>query len=212
MAQHQPPVAQFEFGGVNTADNPTRRPRNSAVVCRDVRIMPGNWPRLRGGRVGRYNLSGVSGLVLDIKPFRSLSSAGSVDQLAHVVYGSSPKWNWFSLLSYIMSPTGIEDIATANDGSYCVSNAAASCNLNDRPLYYQGLGTRSGGVSKPPFSTYSGFVRYFGLDSYCPGSNPTAAFVGTIRSSPLEAFRYGLVSTIQQRRITATLCWPARSH
>ncbi len=182
MAQHQPPVPQFEFFGVHTEGNPSSRPRNTAAVCRDLRVMPGRWLRLRGGRVARYNLAGVGGggVVLDIKPFRTPSSYGSVNQLAHVVYGgTTPRWNWFSLLSYLFAPSGIEDIATAHDGGFCLSSPAAACNLNDRPLYYQGRGVRDSGAgeSKPPFSTYGGIVRYFGLDSYCPAGNPTVGFV-----------------------------------
>ena len=62
------PSEQLEFKGVFTAGNPIQRPRNTAEVCENFRIMPGNYLRLRSGRVLRSAGYPVGGTVLQIAP------------------------------------------------------------------------------------------------------------------------------------------------
>jgi hypothetical protein len=182
MSTNVKPLEQLEFRGVYTAGNPVGRPRNTAEVCKDFRVMPGNFLRLRSGRSPQYKLT--NGTVLNIQPFRTQDFWGSNNQLAQVAFGTGPAWHWFSLLNYVMAPVGlpgvteIEQIATAYDGGFATTNAAAACNLNDRPVFYNGLGLRNGATSRPALSTYiSGFgTRYFGLDAYTPGAAPTVVY------------------------------------
>lgn len=181
MAVSVKPVEQLELRGINTAGNPIQRPRGTAEICQNFRVMPGNWLRLRSGRVGRYNTTGT---VRQIGPFRMGDSPGSEFQLAQVVFdGTTAKWHWFSLFTYLFAPAGfpfvteIESISTTYDSGFALTKPAAYCNLEDRPIMYNGLGVRDGTNSKPPFSHYkSGIIRYFGLDAYCPSANPVAAF------------------------------------
>jgi len=176
MANRFPPIQQLELLGVHTAGNPANRPRGTAQVCTDFRIMPGQWLRHRTGRVARYNIPS-SGVCRQIFPFRTSSFAGSDNHLAQVSYSGSVKWHWFSLLTYVIDPTGIETISTSYDGGLASSTPVAATNLNDRPIFYNGLGVRGGSDSKPPFSSYNGGqVRYFGLDAYCPSGNPSVGF------------------------------------
>ncbi len=191
MAQQIPPVQQLELHGVYTAGNPAGRPRGSAAKCENFRVMPGYWLRTRGGRKARYYVSGAE--VQQIERLRDVDHPGSDNQLAQIKYsGPSVKWTSFTILTYIIDPFGIETISLAYDGSFSASNPAAVCNLNDRPVFYNGLGVRGASDSKPPFSTYAGgVVRFFGLDAFCPGgTNPTAAFaVGAGYNSCLSHLR-----------------------
>lgn len=177
MATLVKPVEQLEFGGVYTAGNPVRRPRGTAQVCQNFRVMPGGYLRLRSGREAQYRLAAGS-TVINIAPFRQQGQFGSDQNLAQVQNSSTgPKWHWFTVLSYLVLDgyTDIEPIATAFDNAYGTNNPVAVTNLNDRPVFYNGLGVRSGGVSRPPFSTYTlGGTRFFGLDAYCPTTKPTA--------------------------------------
>lgn len=174
------PVEQLELKGICTAGNPIQRPRGTAEICSNFRVMPGNWLRLRSGLTPWYNTTGV---VRQICPFRTVDYPGSTNQLAQLVFGSATAyWHWFSLLTYVIAPAGfpgvteIESIATAYDGAFALTKPAAFCNLDDRPVMYNGLGVRDGTNSRPPFSHYKTGIRYFGLDAYCVGGNPVAAF------------------------------------
>lgn len=178
MPQQAPPIEQIEFHGVHLVGNPAKRPRNTAAVCQNFRIMPGYWLRLRGGRKGRYNLS--SGEVYQIHPYRLPGQFGSDTQLVQIRYGaSSVKWSWLSLATYIPDPINELAINTTLDSAFAASNAAAVTNLVNRVLFYNGLGVRDATNSRPPMTTLgtNGF-RYFGLDAYCPSANPTVAFAG----------------------------------
>ncbi len=178
MAQHDPPVVPIVFRGVHLAANPVRRPSMSACMASNVRLMPGGWVRNRGGRIKKVNT--VGGTVKQIQAFRDPNFSGSGTHLCQINYasGSTSKWTWFDIATYIIDPFGIVDISQAYDSAWTFTNPAASTNLTDRPCMYNGLGVRNGTDSKPPFSTYyAGVVRYFGLDAYCPaGTYPTVAF------------------------------------
>lgn len=192
MAAIKAPVIQNEIHGVFTAGNPIDRPRGTASVCRDLRIMPGYWLRLRGGRKARAEI-GSGGTCNQIYSFRQPGYVGAADgHWVKVVYSGSPKWTTFSLLTYAVDPFGVETIATAYDGSYSVSNPAAITLLYDRIFAYNGLGVRGTTESKPPFSTYkSGVLRYAGLDAYCPsGARPSVSFAsGTGHNSVSQRVR-----------------------
>jgi hypothetical protein len=174
MAQQIKPLEQIEMHGVYLAGNPANRPRGTASVCRDLRVMPGWWLRLRGGRKARYNLDTAQ--VYQIHQFRALSDYGADSQLIQIRYSAADvRWSWFSLLTYTPDPFAIESISVTYT-TMAASGAAAVCNLPDRPVFFNGLGVRATD-SKPPFSSYAGGVlRFFGLDAYCPSGNPTVAF------------------------------------
>jgi hypothetical protein len=168
------PLEQIEFRGVFTAGNPIQRPRNSAQVCEDFRVMPGNYLRLRSGRAAQYKFA-AGDTVINIAPFRQQGQFGSDQQLAQVVGSGAAKWHWFTVLNYLIQNgiTDIEPIQTAYDNGYALNNPVAACNLSDRPVIYNGYGVRSGGASRPPFSTHTtGGTRFFGLDSYVPSGIP----------------------------------------
>lgn len=175
--QQQQPLEQIEMHGVYLAGNPAHRPRGTASVCRDLRVMPGWWLRLRGGRKARRYL-GAGVQVMQIHQFRSLTEYGADSQLLQVKYASNDiRWTWFSLLTYTPDPYAIESIAL-DRSTMARDEAAPVTNLPDRPVYYNGQGVRGTSDSKPPFSVYTnGAVRYFGLDAFCVGGNPTVAFV-----------------------------------
>jgi hypothetical protein len=184
MANTIPPVQQLAFHGVHTAGNPALRPRGTASVCENFRVMPGNWLRLRGGRKWRANISD-GGEALQFMTFREAMFYGSDSQFAQIKFPDGSVYLVPILLTYpvytpLIAPSVMEEIATAYDSGYARSNPIPWCNMNDRPVYYNGLGVREAGSSKPPFSVYlpvAGAYRYFGLDAYCPdGINPSAAF------------------------------------
>ena len=175
--QQQRPLEQIEMHGVYLAGNPANRPRGTASLCRDFRVMPGWWLRLRGGRKARRYLgSGVQ--VMQIHQFRSLTEYGADSQLIQLKYSPTDvRWSWFSLLTYTPDPYAIESIDLAR-WTTPRDACAPVTNLPDRPVFWNGQGVRGGSDSKPPFSSYyGGVLRYFGLDAYCVGGNPTVAFV-----------------------------------
>jgi hypothetical protein len=48
MSTQKPPSPQqYQFGGLNLSGNPIKRPDGSAYFAENVRIMDGNWLRLR---------------------------------------------------------------------------------------------------------------------------------------------------------------------
>lgn len=179
MSQQNPPLPQNEFHGVYLAGNPAGRPRGSAARCENLRVMPGFWLRLFGGRKGRWNLATET--VLQFHPYRVLDLPGLDNFLVQIkAADNSVAWAVTSVLTCTPDPIYRQAIATANDAAWCRTHAAAAANLPDRPVFYNGLGTRDAGGSKPPLSTMHGGtrLRYFGLDCYAPGGNPTVAWVG----------------------------------
>ena len=183
MAQQVKPYEQLEFHGVYTAGNPTARPRGSAAKCQNFRVMPGYWLRLAGGRKARYCTAGE---VRQIHLVRGVDFFGGNNQLAQLKFvGDTAAWHWFNLSGWVCAPpemqsvTQIETIATAYDGGFALTYPAAAANISDRPVMYNGLGVRDGfSSSKPPFTHYKDGAFYYGLDAYCPGGNPEAAFAG----------------------------------
>lgn len=184
MSVQVKPLEQLEMRGVFTAGHPLQRPRNTAAVCQDFRVMPGNYLRLRGGRMARWCIGGSNDLILQIAPFRRVDFPGSDSHLAQVKWASGVcEWHWFSLGTYVILPSGspgtsfLETIATTYDSSFAATGPVAVCNLDDRPVFYNGLGVRDGIRSRPPFThALNGSARYFGLDAYCPGALPTCSF------------------------------------
>lgn len=173
------PLEQIEMHGVYLAGNPANRPRGTAAACQNLRVMPGWWLRLRGGRKARYSLGAAQ--VMQIHQFRALSDFGADSQLIQIQYSAADvRWSWFSLSTYTPDPSAIESIDLTRS-NMAASGAAAVANLPDRPVFYNGQGVRGVSDSKPPFSSYAnGLLRYFGLDAYCVGGNPTVAFVADI--------------------------------
>jgi len=176
MASTKQPISQNEMHGVYTAGNPTGRPSATAAKCEDFRVMPGFWLRLRGGRRAQSLIPSM-GECLQIHPLRVAGTVGSPTQLVQIKYGAAVVWDELTLLTYGLMPgsTGIEPISLAYDGSWSATRPAAVCNLYDRSLFYNGLGVRAT-ESKPPFSTFSGHSRFFGLDAFCVSTRPTVAF------------------------------------
>ena len=180
MAQQSPPVPQYEFRGVYLAGNPADRPRGTASRCENLRVMPGYWLRLFGGRKGRWNLATET--ILQLHPYRVLDLPGMDNFLAQIkAANDSVAWAVVALPTCTPDSLNRQSIATANDGAWCRTHAAAVANLPDRPVFYNGLGTRDGNGSKPPLSTMQGgtSLRYFGLDCYAPSANPTVAWVAS---------------------------------
>lgn len=178
MGQQSRSDVEFDFRGVNTFGNPANRPRNSAVTCENFRVMPGNWLRMRGGRIGRHFIA-ANATVQQIHAFRESSLPGSTSHLAQVKYGSgSVRWHWFSSLDFAIDPLGgILNVPQGNDGGWTAENPGAVCNINDRPVLYNGMGYRDGSGSYPALASYSdGVLRYFGMDAYAPSGRPTVSF------------------------------------
>lgn len=176
MAQQVQEKTRSDFHGVYHAGNPSTRPVFTAQVCENFRIMPGYWLRLRSGRKARYY---VGGTIKQLFSFRQVDFPGSDANIAQVVNTSNEvRWHWFSSLDFAIDPFGgILTINQANDGGYTRTFPAGVCNIEDRPILYNGHGTRDGSFSRPALSSYyGGVLRYFGLDAYCPGARPTVNF------------------------------------
>jgi hypothetical protein len=184
---------QLAFGGVSTSGNPAQRPRNTAEVCEDFRVMPGNYLRLRSGRVPRGAVA--PGTIQQIGTCRVPDYWGECyGQDSHLVQvllpGGMPAWEWMLVNvpgpgqpgpSYtIIDPANrVEAIATANDAGFGVTHPVAFANLSNHPVFYNGQGVRDIVRSTPPLSTFPRFdaevqhsARYFGLDCYVPSGTP----------------------------------------
>ena len=210
MAQQAKPLPQLDFHGVYTAGNPAKRPRGTAALCRDFRIMPGHWLRLRGGRRGRYNLVGSpAGECRQIFATRDIDKAGAAFQFGQFKFGAAVDWRVLNVITYA-APVSDEPISTAFDGGYCLTNPAAIANVINRAVFYNGLGVRDGTNSRPPFSHYPGnVVRFFGLDAYCIGGNPTVAFAAgagnNTAAAPVQIW-VGLYHQATEHYGNAVLC------
>lgn len=170
---NQIPESKLTIDGVVQSGNPADR--GGAQICENFRVMPGSWLRLRSGRKARYYVG--NGQVRQLHAFRQIDLPGSDTNVAQIHYDDgSVKWHWFSSSDFGIDPFGILSIDTANDGAYARENPAAVANIQDRPVFYNGLGLR-GSNSKPALCTYlNGIIRYFGLDAYAPSGRPTASF------------------------------------
>jgi len=177
MAVQKPSDLPIVFRGIDLSGNPARRRSMTACVASNVRVMPGNWIRLRGGRKAKKNT--VGGTIMQIHSFRDPNFPGSNSHMAQIKYAGAgtANWTWFDLATYTIDPFGVQSINLTYDSSYSLSNPAAIANITDRPVFYNGLGVRDVTNSRPALSSYyGGVVRYFGLDAYCPsGSRPTVA-------------------------------------
>jgi hypothetical protein len=191
---------QLEFRGVYTAGNPIQRPRNTAEVCEDFRVMPGGFLRLRSGRVLRSSGYPIGGTVLQIAPlvvpyYYGLLYGADSHIVQIVLANGTVVWE-FMLVNCdpadagppyaIIDPANrVETIIGTYDGGFSATHQAAFVNVANRPVFYNGLGVRSATESKPPFSSFPAFqtdaqcsARYFGLDCYVPsGDGPVATHV-----------------------------------
>lgn len=176
MAEQIQPRPQLEFHGVYTAGNPARRPPGTAAKCENFRVMPGYWLRLRAGRKARCNTDGT---IQQVQPLRKLGPLLNDYCLVQIKIPNAVKWHRLHLSSYVIDPSYTELIYTGYDGAFGQNNPVAITNDSDRPVFYNGLGNRTGGWSLPPFSTCDAdglILRYFGLDAYCENGNPTVLF------------------------------------
>jgi len=163
------PTTQYKFGPVNLYGNPIDRPDGSASLVRDFRVMPGNWLRLRGGRIARRNLTSALD-VLQIQPISIAGSLGYAYHLAQVKYGSSDCRIVKVLISggtITFDETGIETLAHAQYTDLA-SRAAPVVNLPDSVVMANGYGyiDEADNKSPKPFLTQldsTGAIRYFGL-------------------------------------------------
>ena len=145
-----------------------------------MRIMPGSWPRLRGGRKARMYQANANARFLQFVTFRSRAFAGGAGHTIQFYSGTAPSWKWLRLGQnfYEFDPYFSEPIETAYDGSFGATNPVAAAQLDFGVVLYNGLGVRDASSSRPPFTsaTSESNQRYFGLDAYCPTANPVASF------------------------------------
>lgn len=193
MAQKSPPVRQLSFGGIVTEGGVTSRPPDSAVVCKDFRIMPDgdgkNFLRIRGGRESW--IDGTTGSFKWIHEFRKAEFGGSV---FHVVEHDG-KWKRANLATQALSD--IETIGTASNSN---PNPGAVTNVKDKAFWTNGLGTTVGGESLPALSSWDGTqLRYVGLDPYMPSGSLTVNFTpsggGTTKLETHLKFWVGLYNS-----------------
>jgi hypothetical protein len=178
MAQNSSPDRKFVFAGIDLSGNPAFRTPQSAVECSNFRVMPGGWLRLRGGRVARFHVA-PGCRIQQIHSFRLADFPGSSQNICQIRYSDGlVRWHWFSSLDFgLGDPGGILSIPQGNDGAWTGANRGAVCNIDDRPVLYNGLGIRDSEGSKPALCSYKGGVlRYFGLDAYAPSGRPSVSF------------------------------------
>lgn len=171
----------IDFGGVITKGSPLDRPASSAVRSVNLRLMPGAtserklYLRLRGGKKVQYT-DVVSGAGFrQFFEFRKTTVASPRYPVCQRYTGSAWKW---SALDLSASPYTLGDMLTISESYGWVNTAYAAISaVRDKLMMYNGLGVRDGTDSKSPFTTWDGTtLRYCGLDAYCVGGNPTAAF------------------------------------
>lgn len=197
MSQQRKPYQQFEFKGLNLTGNPLNRPFGTASVCQDLRIMPGDWIRLKGGRKARYNLTnGVYASHFINANIRS--SYGNDYALMLATYGGSTKLLRINLSNWTIDETGLETIHTGWDSSLPVAHAV----LSDSVIWDNG---RGGIDSYIPISSLTQWqppstIRYFGLDFTVIGIPPSISFSsgGSGYNSVTTAVKiyYGLHNTV----------------
>lgn len=171
MAVQKPPY-NIPFGGVVTKGSPLARPPQSAIRCKNFRLMPGvggssPYLRLRGGKIFRMANAGWSIYKfyewqtpkLGIKAIGLFESDGGVGSWRNIDLSTNPYTN--TVIYTYPSNAGTENP--------CVG-------VKNKFLFVNGRGTRTGTESQPPMCSWDGTtVRYVGIDAYCPGGNPTAA-------------------------------------
>ncbi len=175
MAQSVNPIRQFAFSGVVTSGNPARRPMGTAAACENLRIMPGGWLRIKGGRKARRFRA--SGEVRQFITLRTPAAPGSTYHYVQDVDAGNCYFRSLDVNTFAFNPFLFEQIATAYDSGFALTSPIAHATLQDRLYYYNGLGVRDGSNSRPALSsTGDGQTRYVGLDAYCVGGNPSAAW------------------------------------
>lgn len=163
--QRRPPVKQVDFGGIYTAGDILKRPATSSVVCKDFRVMPGNYLRLRGGR--SLWVDAGTGNWTTLHEFRKGEFGGGIYHLAE----QGGAWKQLDLVNKTLTP--IETI----DGTHPPEDGGVISNVRGKVFWTNGYGTRVGGISQPALSSWDGSrLRYVGLDPFVSGSTPTAAF------------------------------------
>lgn len=170
------PLAQYEFKGINLAGNPITRPAGSASLADNVKVMPGNWLRLKSGRVARVNLTNGRD-VLRITSVR-LRGGDSADD-SHLVlarYEPPPALAWdlkmlkLDLATFTLDEAGLETVSGADDQHLC-----AQAQLSNSVVFSNGIGKVLSGVPTPSLTQWMPptTIRYHGLSKpYFDGSTP----------------------------------------
>jgi len=165
-----PPITQKQFGPINLYGNPIDRPDGSASLVRDFRVMPGNWLRLRSGRIAKRNLTSAWD-VLQIQPVSISGALGSAYHLAQITYSGSDSKIVKVMIStggaITFDETGLEQLVHAQYTDLA-SRVAPIVNLPDSVIFGNGYGyiDEADNKSPKPFLTQisaAGVVRYFGL-------------------------------------------------
>lgn len=145
MAQRNKPIDWPGFRGIDLSGNPIKRPIGTARECNNYRVMPGNWLRMRTGRVALAAPADVvdMGEVIEFMPFRANSTHGSSQHLIRAMVGGNPTYwivdmtDWtFTLLSNDSLPSDVQNIR----------NSLGWVSLEDGIVYGNGYGTRNTGV------------------------------------------------------------------
>lgn len=167
MSQQKKPYHHYEFTGLDLSGNPLKRPFGTASSAHDVRIMNGNWIRLKGGRKARVNLTnGVSAAHFINANIRS--SYGNDYALLHASYSGSKKMLRVDLSNWTVDETGLETISETWD-----STLVAHSVLADSVVWDNGRGGSVAGLVPTPSLTQwqpASTIRYFGLDCEKNGS------------------------------------------
>lgn len=162
MSQQKKPVGLFEFKGLQLADNPITRAIGTASDCTNVRVMPGNWLRLKGGRKARLNFTNAS-RVNHLINSAIYSDVGNDYALAHVEYSGTRKMVRLNLTNWTADEAGLETIESSFDSTYFYAHAV----LSDSVIWDNGRGCSVGSLIPTPSLTQwqpASTVRYFGLD------------------------------------------------
>lgn len=162
MSQNKKPYTEYEFKGLNLAGNPLTRELGTASDCTNVRVMPGNWLRLKGGRKARLNFTNASSVAHFINP-AIYSAVGNDYALAQVNYSGTRKMVRLNLTDWTADETGLETISAAYESTHFYAHAV----LADSVVWDNGKGCSEAGIVPVPSLTQwqpASTVRYFGLD------------------------------------------------
>lgn len=163
MSQQKKPFTEYEFQGLHLAGNPLKRQFGTASDITNVRVMPGNWLRLKGGRKARVNLTNATRVNHIINPTIN-SAVGSDYALAHVEYsGPTRKMCRVDIANWTVDETGLETISASYDSTYFFAHAV----LADAVIWDNGKGCSEASLVPTPSLTQwqpASTVRFFGLD------------------------------------------------
>ncbi len=176
------PDTNYTFGALNLYGNPVNRPQNSASVCQDLRVMPGQWLRLRSGRIARCNLTSAWDVVR-IEPLAFGGALGNSTHFAQVVYGSTDARAMLLTISggtITAAESGIEQLC--HQYSHFNSQPIPFALLPDAFVFGNGYGYHGSNLEPIPFLSWydsAGMLRYFGMNirpdsqrSGAPGGPP----------------------------------------